>query len=136
MPLVSSYDETTLRMYMQDGVLKSTGAVLGLTSPADYAEAVNEVGVALGAGAPWTSDLGRVRALARREAWRLAMQQAAGDYQYTDLAGESNRQQVYEHCVAQYELAAQEVAALPPTSGSTASTQGGVSVALRNQAVW
>lgn len=139
MPIPTSYTEHTLIGYMRDGVLRVTGRQLGLTNDADYADAVLEVALALGVQTiAEATDIARLRAVARREAWRVAMQQAAGEHHAEADGKAHDRQQIYDHCVAMFKQAAQEVEALgplPDPDGSTITTSRG-SVAVRNQAVW
>jgi hypothetical protein len=138
MPLVAGYDESTLIAYMKDGVLKLTGRRLVLVNDSDYQEAVNEVAAALGMKIEQAIDIGRVRALARREAWRVAMQQAAGEHHEEAEGARRDRQQIYDHCVKMFNQAAQEALALGPMQdddGSTVAASSG-SVAVPNKAVW
>lgn len=141
MPLPTSYDESTLAEYMRTGVLRSTGLVLGLVAT-DYQEAVNEVASALGttiAGAP---NVARLRILARREAWRLAMQQASGDYAYTEDGAQSSRQQIFDHAKEMFAQAERDLASFDSGSGdedqdSNPATVGSrTSFAVQNKAVW
>ncbi len=138
MPRVTAYNERTLAAYMRDGVLRLTGRRLGLVNDADYQEAVNEVAAALGQEIDQATDMTRVRALARREAWRVAMQQAAGEH-HAEVDGKAHdRQQIYAQCAKMFAQASQEVEALgpiPDDDGSTVSASTG-SIAVRNQAVW
>lgn len=146
MALPTSYDDTTLAAYMKDGVLRATGLVLGLVI-ADYAEAVNEVAALLGttiAGAP---NVARLRILARREAWRLAMQQASGDYGYSEDGAQSSRQQIFDHAKEMFAQAERDLASFdsdnPGAGGggedgdSDSTTLGSrTSFAVPNKAVW
>jgi hypothetical protein len=101
--------------YMR-GQLAATADVLGLTDLLAYETAVAEVGLAIGSDAPW-ADSARLRLIARREAWRLAMSQAAGDHAYSEDGASYSRNQVYDHARQMYELAADEVNALAQTPG-------------------
>jgi hypothetical protein len=140
MALPTSYSEASLADYMEHGILRATGAVLGLVGAAHYAEAVNDVAAALGTTIADATDMPRLRILARREAWRLAMQQAGGDYAYTEDGAQSSRQQIFEHCKAMFDQAVRDLALLDsggddddPDSTAAASR---TSVPVRNQAVW
>lgn len=132
MALPSSYSDSTLAAYME-AVLSSTAGVLGLTADAgDFAEAVNDVTVALGVDAiADATDIPRIRAEARVAAWQLATDTAAGDYNYSNPNGSDQRAQVFDHCVKQLERAKAERAALIASS-SAAPYRGPVVV----QAVW
>ena len=74
----------------------------------------------------------------RREAWRTAMQQSAGEHHAENDGKAHDRQQIYDHCVKMFNQASQEVVALgplPDDDGSTIAVSHG-SVAVPNQAVW
>lgn len=139
MPIPTSYTEHTLIAYMRDGVLRVTGRQLGLTNDSDYTDAVTEVTIALGVDAiADATDMQRLRTLARREAWRTAMQQAAGEHHAEADGKAHDRQQIYEHCVTMFNQASQEVIALGPIiddDGSTVAASSG-SMAVANKAVW
>lgn len=139
MPVPSSYTESSLMAFMRDDVLRVTGRQLGLTNDADYRDALTEVTIGLGVSdITQATDIARVRALARREAWRTAMQQAAGEHHAENEGKAHDRQQIYDHCVAMFNQASLEVSALgplPDDDGSTITTSRG-SMAVRNQAVW
>jgi hypothetical protein len=139
MPIPTSYTEQTLIAYMRDGVLKRTAQQLQLVDAADYVDAVTEVTIALGVSdIGQATDMARLRAVARREAWRTAMQQAAGEH-HSEVDGKANdRQQIYDHCATMYDQAAQEAIGLgpiPDSDGSTTAVSWG-SVAVANKAVW
>lgn len=138
MPLPGSYSEESLALYMRDDVLMATGAVLGLTLTSQYMGAVAEVESAMGSAAPWSTDLRRVRILARREAWRLAMQQSGGDYSYTEDGVATQRQQIFEHARLMFEQAEGEAAALGPieTPDTGAIVESRTSFPVPNKAVW
>ena len=139
MPIPTSYTENTLIAYMRDGVLRMTGRQLGLTNDSDYTDAVTEVTIAMQVDAiADATDMLRTRALARREAWRTAMQQAAGEHHAEADGKAHDRQQIYQHCLTMFNQASQEVIALgpiPDDDGSTVAVSSG-SVALPNKAVW
>lgn len=139
MPIPSSYTGPALIRFMRDDVLRVTGRQLGLTNDSDYQDAVIEVTLALGVQTiDDATDMRRLRAVARREAWRTAMQQSAGEHHAEADGKAHDRQQMYDHCRAMFNQASQDVIALGPiqeSDGSTAAVSSG-SVALRNQAVW
>lgn len=132
------YTADELAVYMRDA-LAATAYVLGLSDLLTYRNAVTEVGLVLGLPAPWT-DSPRLRALARREAWRLAMAQAAGDYSYSADGASYNRQQVYDHAAAMYALAADEARDLAPDSSGGAGGGGGgsgrIAATARVESIW
>lgn len=137
MPAPTVYTELDLATYMQNGVLGATGVELHLLSLQDYQEAVNEVSAVLGAiGA--VTDIARLRALARREAWRLAMQTAAGEHAAEDNGASHSRQQIYDHCVTMFDRAAREYTLLGPVPDDDGSTlaASAASYAVPNKAVW
>lgn len=140
MPLPTSYSESTLAAYMESGILRATGAVLGLVGASHYAEAVNDVAAALGTTIADATDMPRLRILARREAWRLAMQQAGGDYKYSEDGASSDRNQIFDHCKAMFDQAVRDLTLLDsggddddPDSTAAASR---TSFPVRNQPVW
>jgi hypothetical protein len=142
MPLPTSYSESTLAEYMRTGVLRSTGLVLGLVA-ADYQEAVNEVAAALGTTIEAAPDVSRMRILARREAWRLAMQQSGGDYAYSEDGISNNRQQIFDHAKEMFSQAERDLASFDagtPSGGDgdtdPNTTSSRVSFAVPNKAVW
>lgn len=134
------YTASALATYMRDGVLRSTGTVLGLTAEAAYTEAVTDVAYAAGVSdVALAPDAGLLRLLAQREAWKLAMGVAAGDYNYSENGASFSRQQIFEHCQKMYEAAVEEV-----TRYTTAQQggevggggNGGRTISTRVQSVW
>ena len=133
------YTASALATYMRDGVLRATGTVLGLTAEAAYAEAVTDVAHAAGvADVALASDVGLLRLLAQREAWKLAMGVAAGDYGYSENGASFNRQQIFEHCARMYEAAVEEVTRYTAAQGgdSGGGGNGGRTIGVRVQSVW
>lgn len=76
MPVPTAYTEAGLAAYMH-AQLGDVATVLGWSTGAgtgNYAEAVDEALIAYGVGdISLATDIGRLRAAARREAWRLAL---------------------------------------------------------------
>lgn len=93
-----AYTELTIAQYMH-GLLGKMAAVLGFAEPTTdagaYQEAVNEVMLALGVSdlesAP---DIRKVRALAAREAWKLALDNLATAIDYSADGSRFDRSQL------------------------------------------
>jgi len=138
MPIPSSYTEDSLALYMRDGVLKTIAGVLGLTTTADFAEAVTSALLGYGVSAiDDAADIAKLRAWAAVAAWEVAQTVASGDYRFSADGGSWDRQQVFEHITTMLDAARRNAAAVSATStdaGGLAVSQG--TVAVRNQAVW
>ena len=138
MPIPSSYTEDSLALYMRDGVLKTIAGVLGLTSTADFAEAVTSAQLGYGVSAiADATDIAKLRAWAAVAAWELAQTVAASDYRYSADGASFDRQQVFEHITTMLDAARRNAAAISAVSsdeGGLAVSQG--TLAVRNQAVW
>jgi hypothetical protein len=71
------------------------GAILGIVAD-DMSEAVNETLLAYGADAVTdATDIGKLRALARIEAWRVAVAKSAGSYEFTANNATFKRAQIH-----------------------------------------
>jgi len=138
MPIPSSYTEDSLALYMRDGVLKTIAGVLGLTTIADFGEAVTSALIGYGAASvDDAADIAKLRAWAAVAAWEVAQTVASGDYRFSADGGSWDRQQVFEHITTMLDAARRNAAAVSATStdaGGLAVSQG--TVAVRNQAVW
>lgn len=108
MPLPVTYTETTLAEYMHSA-LGDTAVALGWTAPDSYDEAVNETMLAYGttdlSQVAGSANLRRLRAYARVEAWRQAMQYTAADFAFSADGASYSRDQIHEHAKAQLALA-------------------------------
>lgn len=101
MAIPASYTETTLADFMQDQ-LKNIATMLGwTTTPDDYQEAVNEALLAYGettiANITGASNIRKLRALARAEAWKAAMAAVSGDFDFAADGGSYKRDQIFQH---------------------------------------
>jgi hypothetical protein len=86
-PAPASYTEATLATYMHT-VLGNTAAELGWSAPASYSEAINETLLSYGAATiDLATNVRKLRALARVEAWRLVVQQTAAEHDYSPGSG-------------------------------------------------
>jgi len=108
----ASYSESSLLRYMDD-VLGAVADALGWTAASiEITEALNETLLAYGVsdvtGIAGISNLRKLRALARREAWRAAMTEAAADYDFENEAGVMKRSQVFAQAQKAYVQAANE----------------------------
>ena len=121
MAVPDPYDNHSLMTFMHAD-LGDVAAELGWTVAANsYAPAVDETLLAYGeldlAAITGTSNLIALRALARREAWRLAANSFAVAYNYSTATESYSRGQIPEHVAKR--LAAAEAAAVQyDTSGS------------------
>ena len=125
MPAPTIYTEQTLAAFMHD-VLSLVAPILDLTLPSgtgSYTEAVNETVLAYHGNAEGTiaeaTNIIKLRALARREAWRLATDRAVALY---DAASEDQKEslgQVHKMAKDQLEAAAgaADLVLNPPSSG-------------------
>lgn len=112
MAVPTSYSEGALAQYMHT-VLGAVATALGFdVSGGDYDEAVTETLFAYGVSAiASAADIQKLRALARREAWRLAMNETAGDFDFRADGGQYSRSQFHKQCKEAFESA--ELEALP-----------------------
>jgi len=108
----ASYSETTLILYMHNALASVSDALGWTASSVELQEALNEVLLAYGVsdvtGIAGISNLRKLRALARREAWRAAMTEAAADYDFENEAGVMKRSQVFAQAQKAYVQAANE----------------------------
>lgn len=108
MPLPSAYTEASLAAYME-AVLGETGVTLGLPDSDALPEAVNEVIGLLGhdlSEETSTTGLMKVRASARWQAWKAALDVASGRFDVTVAGGKKFVQsQVFEQIQAKLKIA-------------------------------
>lgn len=102
MAVPTVYSETTLANLMA-AALGPIAATLAIT---DYSEAVNDVLLAYGVtDIADATDIPRIRAMARAQAWRLAMDAASSRFDDSTDGQSMSRSQLYDHAKAQYERA-------------------------------
>jgi hypothetical protein len=101
----TSYTEATLAEYIL-AILGPVAAALGWAEQADVQETLNEALLAYGvADIADADDIAKLRALARREAWRAAAAATAGDYDFEADGGRYNRSQVHAQALAAFQAA-------------------------------
>lgn len=111
MPLPTVYTEETLALYMHI-TLGNVAEALGYDVSESYFEAVNETLLDYGVDdLSNATDIRKLRALARAQAWRKAANDTAGDYDFKAGDGSYNRSQVHEQCVVNLNMALTEAAA-------------------------
>jgi hypothetical protein len=100
MPAPTSYSEHWLAEYLLSAnVLGPTATALGWTEP-DVLEAVWQTLLAYGVSTiAEATDIPKLRALAKIEAWRQAANATAGHYRFSTDNQTLDRQQVHEHAV-------------------------------------
>jgi hypothetical protein len=113
-PVPTAYTEQQLILYMA-GILDEDKAVarqLGWTTASDYDEAVVETMLAMGvddlAGVTGLASIRLLRAVARRELWRLVAQRSVQFVDATTEGGGEEHSQLYEHARQMAEQAAAE----------------------------
>lgn len=106
MPVPTAYTETTLADFMHSQ-LGQFPAMFEWTSPASYQEAINESLLAYGvSGIDKATDIRKLRALARVEAWKQVTSELASKYKVQADGSTFERQQMHE--MARKSLAAAE----------------------------
>jgi hypothetical protein len=94
MPAPTSYNEDGLKAFML-GQVGNMGAVLGLDVNS-FTEAVSDTLLAYGVpDVALALDIPKLRALARVEAWRVAVQQAAGRYDFQTQNAKHSRSALF-----------------------------------------
>lgn len=130
------YTEASLAEFMHIGVLKAVATVLGWSVGAgSYAEAVNEAVLSYFAGTgdiAAATDIRRLRAVARCEAWRAVVEETVSDFDYTADKATYKRSQINDQARRALERAERELAALIIRSGGRSIQNG----AAENQASW
>lgn len=111
MPAPSAYtDETQLATYML-GQLGETATILGWSGLAHVQEAVNEALLAYGADTITdATDMAKIRALAKREGWRLAIQSIAARFTFETDGQVFRRSDLMKAAQAALELAESQAA--------------------------
>ena len=67
------------------------------------------------------TDMAKLEALARREVWRAAMKETAGDFDFKADGGQFSRSQAHEQCKVQFETACDEALPYDGAYGVTTS---------------
>lgn len=110
MAIPASYTESTLRDYMLSVTVNVAGA-LGWTAT-NFTEAVNDALVAYGVPTiVQATDVAKLRVLAKVEAWRIVVDGAAADIEFTADGANFKRNQMHQQAVAALERAQSEAVA-------------------------
>ena len=121
----SSYTESTLKGYMHT-VLADVATVLGWATATHYGEAVNEAVAAYGVddvtAIAGRTNLYKLRALARREAWRAACGALAAKFDFSADGHAVKRSDLYNHAQAELQRAESEALAFDAASGYNVGT--------------
>lgn len=126
MPVPVSYTEAMLADYMV-AVLDTTAAALGWESDAPaITEAVNEVDGLLGGDLAGATDIVKVRALARWQAWKAARGAVANQVNLASGTDRLDRAAWFDHVDRELYAAAEAAAAYP--EGASALGGGPVRV--------
>ena len=127
MPVPTVYSEAALKSYMLV-VTGNLGTVLGL-SEGDFNEAVNDTLLAYDtstiAGA---TDIAKLRALAKVQAWRVAKAKAAGKTDFTADGATFKRSQLMQQAQAGLEMAENEAISYGSYTGYAMTASGFVYV--------
>ena len=116
----TAYTEPQLADYMFR-MLGQTATALGLEE-SSFDEAVNDALLACGVDAiADATDIPRLRALARREAWRLAAATAAGEFDFSTAGSSFSRSQLRRHVEAQLKHAEDDALAYDAGAGLSVS---------------
>lgn len=130
------YTEETLAAFVHAGVLKAVATVLGWTVAAgSYTEIVNETVLAYFDGAgdlASATDIRRLRATARVEAWRAVMEETVADFDYEQKDDKFKRSDIHKQAKTAFEKAEKALATLPAAS-SAASTTRATSASVCNE---
>lgn len=114
MPLPVSYTEQTLAEYMH-AELREFALGLNWTPTASYAEAVSCAILAYGVfSIDDCTDIAKLRALARVEAWRAAAAAVAGDYTFRDGISTHHRAELLRNALEGLKIALGDAAAYLP----------------------
>lgn len=122
MSVPTTYTESTLKAFMVGRIGQYAGLLSLAADDDSLDDAVIATMLALGltdlATVSTASGVVALRAVARREAWRAALEKCADLYDYSDPTGSNSQQQIYEHCLQQWQLCAGEAARYDPSDGS------------------
>jgi hypothetical protein len=105
----TSYTDSELKEYMHDELGAVATALGWSVSGGDYDRALVATLRACGVtDASNASDMAKLEALARREAWRIAVNETAGDFDYSADGGRYSRSQFHEQCERRFSQAQSE----------------------------
>ncbi len=134
MAIPTSYTEQSLMNYMHEA-LSGVGDVLGFDPPHAYAEPVNEALLVYGtddiATVTGATNIRKLRAIARVEAWRKVMATTSGDYDFRREDGaQYSRSQAYAQAEGMFNQALKEARSLGVTAYQTnvAAPSGSVKI--------
>ena len=118
MAVPTGYTEATLKAYMQ-AALGATATSLGWTvALGSYDEPMNEALLRYGTtdvtSISGISNLIKIRALARREAWAAVLAEVSSDYDFEDEAGRNDRSQVHRMAEKNYARTVSEAMVYDP----------------------
>jgi len=115
MAIPSSYTELSLAAFMVTVTRSVTGALDW--SADDFGEAVNDTLLAYGVTAVASAtDIAKLRALARVEAWRTVVDGTAADIDFAADGGDYKRSQMHSQARAALERALEQAAPYLPTT--------------------
>lgn len=101
----TAYTESELAAFMVN-MLSQVAGVLGWTGLVDLQTAVDETLLAYGVDdVAQATDIRKLRALGRREAWRAAMQATTADFDFSADGGRYDRSQVHAQAAAMFQQA-------------------------------
>lgn len=136
MSVPSSYTEETLASFQLVSLSDVAGILDWTADTPEIQEAVTETLLAYGVeDIASATDIRKLRALARVQAWQAAADALASRYDFEADGGRYDREKLHAHALAQLAAARAQVASITdPTPPS--STGGGVSTSLRNVSTW
>lgn len=117
------YTDLTLAEYMET-VTRNITAALGWSAD-DFSEAVTDTMIAYGVtDLDDATDIPKLRALAKVEAWRTVVDGTAADFNFSADGGNYSREQVHDHAVAALDRALNAAARYADTSEGYAMSMG------------
>lgn len=121
--MITAYTDLTLAEYMQ-AVTRNVAAALGWSAD-DFAEAVTDALIAYGVtDLEDATNIPKLRALARVEAWRAVADGTAADYNFSADGGTYSREQLHKHAVEALGRALERAAAYGGTDAGYAIEMG------------
>lgn len=111
MPIPTAYTEGELATYMH-ATLGELATWLGLLpNTTSYEQQITDSLIAYGVSDIGSAaDIAKLRAVAKREAWRMAMERTAIAYNISADDQRFDREKIHEHCKNMYNLAASAAA--------------------------